>query len=277
MIKSKALEVNIADYHVDVDVDPKYSVLQEAMSRYYGIMDGLTTFLKELSHPYKNWQFIVKEARNYSLNYFHLLKSHPKGDAAAGLFVDIFAQAIDATSLPEVRLDAVDNLLLYLQRIIKDAGSEFDRFFQVLDDSFARISNYLETTFFLFVKSYYQLPVLAEGFLTSAPDGFSRYGSLNRMLMRYYRTTFEYWMSEDDPWKWFRKEAADIGAPENAKMLFDDISHEQIGRWQKGLDNALGESSADSPKLTRKFISLPRYNDIVNQYRELVLVQFEIN
>ncbi|RLB99001.1 MAG: hypothetical protein DRH90_21115, partial [Deltaproteobacteria bacterium] len=64
-IKSKALEANIADYHVDVSVDPKYEALQGAMSKYYGIMEGLSTFLKELSHPYKNWQFIVNEARGY--------------------------------------------------------------------------------------------------------------------------------------------------------------------------------------------------------------------
>ena len=46
MIKSKALEVNIADYHVDVEIDAKYSMLQEVMSKYYGLMEGLNTFLK---------------------------------------------------------------------------------------------------------------------------------------------------------------------------------------------------------------------------------------
>ena len=77
MIKSRALEVNIADYHVDVAIDEKYAAIQEVMSTYYGLTEGLNTFLKELSHPYKNWQFIVQEARGYSLNYFHLLKTIP--------------------------------------------------------------------------------------------------------------------------------------------------------------------------------------------------------
>ena len=67
MIKSKALEVNIADYHVDVEIDSKYSMLQEVLSQYYCLMEGLNIFLKELSHPYKNWGFIVKEARGYCL------------------------------------------------------------------------------------------------------------------------------------------------------------------------------------------------------------------
>ena len=75
-IKSKALEVNIADYHVEVTIDPKYGALHEAMSQYFGIREGVSTFLEELSHPYKNWQFIVNEARTYSLDYFHTEFEH---------------------------------------------------------------------------------------------------------------------------------------------------------------------------------------------------------
>ena len=92
-VKSKALEVNLADYHVDVAIDEKYSTLQEVMSQYYGLMDGLNTLLKELSHPYKNWRFIVTETRKYSLEYFHLIKNHPKGPVAVNLLFDIFFEA----------------------------------------------------------------------------------------------------------------------------------------------------------------------------------------
>ena len=78
MIRSKALEANIANYHIDVEIDPRYTVVQEVMSRYYGIMEAVNTFLKELSHPYKNWRFIVQEARTYALDYFHLMLLHRK-------------------------------------------------------------------------------------------------------------------------------------------------------------------------------------------------------
>ena len=88
-VKSKALEINLADYHVDVAIDEKYAPLQEVMSKYYGLKEGLNTFLKELSHPYKNWRFIVTETRKYCLEYFHLIKNHPKGPTAASLLADI--------------------------------------------------------------------------------------------------------------------------------------------------------------------------------------------
>ena len=54
-IKSQALEVNLASYHVDVSIDERYLVLREIMHKYHGLMERFDTFLKELSHPYKNW------------------------------------------------------------------------------------------------------------------------------------------------------------------------------------------------------------------------------
>ena len=114
---SRALEVNLADYHVDVTIEERYSLLQEIMADYYGLLKRLNIFLKELSHPYKNWQFIVNEARGYSLDYFHLLKKHPRGDEAAALLIGIFQDAIAAECLPSTKTDAVDNLMLYLQKL----------------------------------------------------------------------------------------------------------------------------------------------------------------
>jgi pyruvate,orthophosphate dikinase len=49
-VKSKALEINLADYHVDVAIDGKYATLQEVMSKYYGLMEGLNTFDGRVEH-----------------------------------------------------------------------------------------------------------------------------------------------------------------------------------------------------------------------------------
>jgi pyruvate,orthophosphate dikinase len=142
MIKSQALEINLASYHVEVDIDAKYSILQEVMSKYYGLMEGLNIFLKELSHPYKNWQFIVKEARCYSLDYFHLLKNHPNGPDAADLFVNIFSEAIELSNDMGVKAEAADNMLLFLEKVIKDSGSDLKKFAPMLNSSFNIIINY---------------------------------------------------------------------------------------------------------------------------------------
>ena len=106
MPPSKALEVNIATSRVQVTVDPKYKVLEKVLSKYYGIRESLKTFQEELCHPYRNWEFIVREARSYALNYFHDITAHTDGPETAALFAEIFFEAIAGSSREDVQRDA---------------------------------------------------------------------------------------------------------------------------------------------------------------------------
>ncbi|MBU0986570.1 MAG: pyruvate, phosphate dikinase [Proteobacteria bacterium] len=269
MIKSKALEVNIADHSVDVIIDKKYSILQEVMSKYYGLAEGLNTFLKELSHPYKNWQFIVKETRNYCLNYFHLLKNHPRGPDTFRLYTDIFINAISSSGNMEVRIDAVDNFLLYLQKVIKESDTSMTTFKPVIDDAFDRIRNYQDGDFFLFIKSYYQIKKLAEGLGNYSPEAISDFTSLNLLLLKYYQQTYAYWLAEADPTAWFVKEAGEIENAEKLKQCFDNISHEQIRHFKSGLERIVQSGDMTSVDVLKKLLDLPGHNQFVEAYREI--------
>ncbi|MDQ1330346.1 MAG: pyruvate, orthophosphate dikinase, partial [Thermodesulfobacteriota bacterium] len=228
MIKSKALEVNLADYYVEVAVDSKYSVLEEVFSRYQGLLDGLSTFLKELSHPYKNWQFIVKEARSFSLDYFHFIYNHPKGPKAAEIIIDIFISVVESSAERRIKADAVDNLILFLQKIIKESGFNLERFLPVLNETFIRIRDFKDEYFYLFVKSFYQIKKLATD-LTESPvqDSFN-YDALNSLFVKYFQYTYSYWLSVPDPLFWFQKEASEIRSRKTVDELTRDISHKQI-------------------------------------------------
>ncbi|MDY6791615.1 MAG: PEP/pyruvate-binding domain-containing protein [Thermodesulfobacteriota bacterium] len=268
MIKSKALEVNIADYHVDVEINAKYAKLQEVMSKYYGLMEGLNTFLKELSHPYKNWGFIVKEARAYCLEYFHLMKKHPMGADAADAYIDIFIEAIQSTSDEGVRTDAVDNLLLFLQKIISDAGSDIERFMPVVNDCFHRIIDSPEAHFFLFVKSFYQINQLAEMFYHRTTNLTSGYKQINLLLLKYYRHTYSYWQKKGDPKTWFEKEAEGVDLIEKADDIFKDISLEKIQSVNKQLDQIKKTENIESEEVLKELVKLPGYSAIVEIYRK---------
>jgi len=269
MIQSKALEANIASYSVDVTIDEKYSVLQEVMAKYYGIMDGLNTFLKELAHPYRNWQFIVQEARVYSLDYFHLLKINPKGPEAAKLLVDIFTLAIDSESGIEVRSDAVDNFLLFIQKVIKESEDDFKRFKPIVDDAFDRIRNYAGDDFFLFVKSFYQIRKLARTLLHYSAEMKEDCESINRLLIKYYDCIYGYWLSERDPWAWFKDEADRIDRPENLKKVFENISHDKINRYQSELEKITSSGGITSNTVLKKLLDLPDYSQFLEIYREI--------
>ncbi len=268
-IKSKALEVNIADYHVDVSIDPKYDALRETMSQYFGIREGVTVFLKELSHPYKNWQFIVNEARNYSLDYFHLLKAHPQGPDAARCFVEILSEAIVAECTASTRMDAVDNLLLFIQKLLKDSGDALDRFSAVLQHAFRLIHNYPDDVFFLFVKSHYQLKRLGEIYLQCTEHLDMDCSDLNRLIIRYFRATYQYWMSEKNPQSWFESKVEEIEPRRDWDILFQGISHKSIRKWERSLLRIVNESDLARREQTAQLIQLTGYNQIVDHYRRI--------
>ncbi|MDL1968113.1 MAG: pyruvate, phosphate dikinase, partial [Deltaproteobacteria bacterium] len=268
-IKSKALEVNIACYHVDVTIDAQYSVLQEIMSGYYGLMERLDTFLKELSHPYKDWKFIIHEARSYSLDYFYLLKNHPKGHEAATLFVNIFTCALESSNEKTVKADAADNLLVFLQKIIKDSGPDIKRFMPLINDSFDHIKNYNDKRFFLFIKSFYQIKNLAKELLTYSSEINISYRFINLLLLKYFKHSYSYWLNEECPWAWFEKQADLIDNDLNLKEIFNEISHNQIKKWNFNLGNISREKEIDSKELLKSLLQIPGYKEIVEIYKEI--------
>jgi pyruvate,orthophosphate dikinase len=269
VVRSTALEVNRATYHVDVDVAPEYEVIREALSRYYGLAEGLEIFLKELSHPYRNRQFIVSEAKAYSLDYFHLLRNHEKGPTAARRFVDIFCEVIENARETETRIDAVDNLLRFLQKIIREAGDEFPRFRPMLEATFDRIYAFPEPRFFYVINSHFQIKRIAKGFLEAADEEDSGFFPINRLLFRTLEATYDYWLQEPDPGEWFSTEIQALNEAPSALDLFEPISKNTLETKRSELIRIQSESDFQVAETTRALSRLPDHNDIVDHYRSI--------
>ncbi|MFH0996207.1 MAG: PEP/pyruvate-binding domain-containing protein, partial [Pseudomonadota bacterium] len=264
--KSRALEVNLASYHVEVSIDPRYLPLQEAMSRYYGLMEGVNVFLTELSHPYKNWKFIVQECRKYALDYFYIFQKHARGPEVVSLIIDVFLSAVGEAT-PDVRADAVDNLLLFLQKTVKDAGPDLPRFYPVLEAAFDRIRLLPADHFALFAGSFYSIKRLAELCLRASPP-LSSFGALNLLVHRYHHDTYAYWLSQDDPMAWFETES-EIGHLPIFDEIFSEISHQKISGYKNRLDSLLETEAVESTALLENLLALPTYGQIVETYKSL--------
>lgn len=270
MVRSTALEVNLASYHVEVEIAPRFMVLYDVMSQYFGLKEGMNTFLKELSHPRRNLQFIVGEARGYALNYLHLLKSHARGLDAARLYVEIFLDAIHSTKDPKVRTDAVDNLLLFIQKLIKEAGvSHIERFMPMLNDAFRSIHDLDDEIFFLFVISYYRMEKIGEELIYHTGEISLDLSEINRLLLKYFRRTYAYWRSVADPMAWFEKEVENVENREGLLEIFDPVSHRRIEALLSDLDEIarIGEEKA-LYRLSR-FLTLPGFSHFVEIYRDI--------
>lgn len=276
-MKSTALEINLSDTRVEVDIDPKYQLLLDLVSSYVGILNRMTIFLKELSHPYRNWEFIVSEARHFSLQNFHLYSSDPNGVAALSQYVDIFLTAFESSSNDTIRTRAADNLMLFLQHILKSSKEDTRRFLPVIEKAVLKIESFENKDFHFFVKSYYQPDKIARMLLDADESNPEIYRILNQLLIKTYHCSFKYWLGFEDPVAWVSRSIDPLPIPAYIKAILHPVSHTQIKDWQ----NQLGEImlSTDSTRepqknqadqnTTLELIELVSFQEFISRIREV--------
>ncbi len=268
MIKSKALEINLAHTQVEVAIDPQYACLQAVMSPYYGLLERMDIFLKEVSHPYKNWQFIVDSTRSFALDYFHLFKPHPEGPQAVHRLIDILCQALESDGTRAVKVDAADNLILFLHKIIKHSDTALDRFNTVLDNALDVIGKQPEAEFQLFVRSFFSIKRLARETLL-ARDGSANqdFQSINRLLERCLKSTYTYWLQEADPMLKFMEKADLATAPDQLASIFHPIAHQNLQSQKARLQQICAQSNPGEKGILQQLLELDDHHAIAQSYR----------
>ncbi len=269
-MKSKALEVNLSDTRAEVTIDKQYELLLDFFQGYVGILNRLETFLKELSHPYRNWGFIVSESRHFALHYFHLYKTHDQGRDALELFCDIFITAFESVAEPDIKASAADNLLLVMHHIAKEGGDETPLFLPLMARELDRIQAYEDAPFFHFVSSYYQPDRMARMLMAQeVPDlDPELVHSLNQMLIRFFDASFAYWLTQDDPLTWMRDNIDEWRLGEDMVDLLDRVSHGRLIEWQERLKE-IKSSDLNAIDTTAKLIELTGHRDFVKRFRDL--------
>jgi pyruvate,orthophosphate dikinase len=266
---SRALEVNIREYSVDVCIDPRYNVIQEVMAGYEGLRSVIETFLKEVCHPRRNWQFIVNETRRFSLGYFYDLKAHPHGPDAAKLYLEISAEGIGAADDRGVMMDAFNNIYLLLQKCISESDPELERFFPVMEHGFELLLDLDDERFRAVIAGYYQIRKLVSLFLERARDR-GEFRIVNALALRYFRDTYDYWLSERDPRQWFEQETG-IPVGSRAAQLFDPVSHDRIRQLLNSMHEIAKEEDESSVAMLERLLELPGFGDLTAVYRDLPL------
>jgi len=251
-VTSNALAVNLARYHVDVAIDKRFDDLQKVFAPYPGLMEAVNSLLLELSHPYRNWSFIVAETRSFALNQFHLLQAHARGPEAARLFVAVFAEAVMADTGAAVKAEAADSLLFYIKKIISSGAAP--AFAKALGEALQPIADSDAETFFLFVRSFHQLHRIVQALNT---NGRQPVAGAEALALRYLQSTYGYWLEQPDPWSWFVHEVGAAAGVDGLATLFDPVSHNRL----KGYVQALADGSG--------FADLPGFNDLVDDYRRI--------
>lgn len=269
-MKSKALEVNLSDTRADVTIDERYLLLLDFFKGYVGIVNRLETFLKELSHPYRNWAFIVSESRHFSLHYFHLYGSEPNGPEALDLLCDIFNAAFEFVSDPEIKSSAADNLMQVLHYIAKSGPQGINVFNRTLTHEVERILTLQEPDFFFFVNSYYQPDVLVKLMTQkdALPDDPKLRSVLNKFLIRFFEVSFAFWLCQDDPVAWMKNNIDEWRGGPDILTLLDPVSRERIQKQQQALARIKALPSDDTKALSA-LMELTGHRDHIKRFRDI--------
>lgn len=272
-IDSKALEVNIACSQVQVEVDESYHLLHEIMAQYQGIREGLQSFLEEICHPFRNWSYIVNEARNYALNYLHVLTSHPKGPEGVRIYLNIFMEALKEADDPETKSKAANSLFLFVQRLLEKTHNDQRPYMTVLAQVFHEINELPDSLLFILIRSRYRLDRIARLILERGEDGIQQTALL---LFHFHSFTYHYWLNQPDPPKAFQSDLGLDSLPKDVEAIFSPFSHRRITELLQDLDEISPLLDADPPSALEQLVEMPAYGDFVDYYARLPKLLFEV-
>ncbi len=268
-IKSKAWHDNMMETRVHIEIEARYLFLLEVFKDYPALGQELTLFLKELCNPMRNWDFLVTEARKYCLDNLNILRSHPFGIRAVAGFIDIFHRAVECADIRETRQEAVDQLLQFLQRILREYGPDAVTIMPEINRSLVRMKQYEDDRFLLFVKSYYRLNRLAALLLKVPSPEKTQWQPLNRVLFRYHEMNCRIWCLEDDPLTVFEREAQESELPPRVKALFSPISHRAMEQVTTQLKKMTDNNGFSDCATTVRLMAFPEFNHIISIYKNL--------
>jgi len=275
IIKSDALKANLEETAGDVVVDPAFQPLREVVSRYQGLADKLDTLLYEISHPYRNWQFIIPELRAFVLKNINHYQQHRLGPECFGLFCRIFLQALDECRKNGTLVAQVmESMLAYADKLVKSFDlddlyryeKELNLFFDrltVLDEMDGQVMKHM-------VQGHHPMKKMAARLLSFSADRRATrfdFAPVARLMHKVLTLNYRYWLEEEDPLPWFLEQCSDYCRDWQAGPFLAAISHEQFRKYQAELELIDIEQGA-LPAL-RRLLELPNHMDIVRRYREI--------
>ncbi len=92
--------------------------------------------------------------------------------------------------------------------------------------------------------------------------------AVNSLLNSYFKYTFSYWLSENDPQEWFERETAQE-LPVEISELFEPISHSRIKAYQMQLHEIISKKNENLQDILKRLLELPGYGEFVSLYNSL--------
>jgi pyruvate,orthophosphate dikinase len=175
-------------------------------------------------------------------------------------------EAIADGQQPAVKSQAANNLILFLEQLAGEIGKLPKRYGKVLSEIFEHMQDIPEEDFFFFASSFYSMKKAGSLVAESQPTGLD-YGTYCSLLKKTLRTTYQYWLGQEDPGEWFQEMARDWWTPEIHTQQLAPIGHERFRTLDQELEKITWRKA--NVDLVKRLTELPDYKDIVDDYRKL--------
>jgi pyruvate,orthophosphate dikinase len=265
-MESRALRTNLERTDVQVTIPAKYQILREMVKDYPGLLNATDSLLREVHHPFKNWDYIIKETRSYALKNFPLHNYHDRGKEAIDLLLSVFLEALKRTPKEVSQKAAINGFMSYVERILDDGDENLSRYTSVLGRYFLELYKLPPAQFLLLVSNSYQLKKIGQNLLDKMPGDFD-YASFNRLFAKYLSKAYEYWLKVDDFGVLFKQEIGDVLENEEHNRVFYPVSHANLKALMFSLKNV--QKSGDQRGILKGLLEMPDYAQIVRTYRNM--------
>lgn len=260
-----ALEVNLERTAVSVEIPERYRILMVVTEGHYGLSRQTEDLLKELNHPYVNWEYCLKTLKTISIGDFYTFNNHKDGIQAIQAIYDIYIEILRSCPNENIKETAGRYLFEYLHTVLTKGGEHKTRNLLFLNNAFEILYSIAVEQDGIFKKNSGGIKVLLNNIIEEQAAITTPY--LKKLIHEIFRQTYKFWLSQPDPYEWkIGDRELTVDEKEEIRKIIYPLTHEYINSLLERID-AIGKT--EYPDIFRSisaYLELPDHSRIVDGY-----------
>ena len=286
--QSDALTRNLDLTNIAVVIPDSFQILEYAVKGYAGKEKQARDLLLEYHHKYRNWHFVVQETQRYAIGNLRLYRNSVLNGRVIYLLSNIFLHALRESERFEIRSLAADHLLAYWIKLLEEMPEELakpapgeisaagiEEVFQtdsschqgIVRHFFLELLELPEAPFEFLMRSFYPPKRIGAKLLRIWRNG-SSFVELRAFLETFFRNTYNFWLSREDPCTWLEQQGE---ADRPAESWLEDcmpLSHELLRKRLQVLETEV-VPEPDHRRAVEMLSGMTDFHEIVQLYFHL--------
>jgi pyruvate,orthophosphate dikinase len=262
---SSALKVNLERTAVTIEIPEQYAPLLEVVAGHYGLQKKTSELLMELNHPLVNWEYVLKELKSISIGDFYIYNNHQDGLSALSMMLRIYFDVIKSASSKDIKDSAIHYLFDYIDTILTQSNEFLPRNLFLFSEIIESLMKIADTDEIIFKKCSTYLKRIIKSITENNID--IHVPLFDRLVYRMFKITYQFWLTQPDPFKWFTQGEGETEESINAyRQFIQPLSHQHLQSLLEGLEVLRPDTREASGDQIKRYIDMPDYFQIVNGY-----------